>query len=228
MERFLSSLGAAPARWLRPRDSRPRKATVGAERSRELGLRCSAGPGRDPTHWRCSPTSAIRSLRLAMCHPLLAAARLSMPAIGTYAFERIVASARNRPQEHPRLVVPTAGWRASRDRGRRVLARDLIITPATIWPSGLEQAARRLPSGSRPHHGDCGDALLQANYPMIHGGPRHTRRLAYRYRLGQDEHPKVTLVQGRVFDTVTRSEELSGMATHEKGHGGALRAGLAR
>ena len=86
------------------------------------------------------------------------------------------------------------------------ITRDLINTPANeMGPAGLERAARRL---AERHSAEIevttGDALLEANLPLIHAvgraGPEEPRLIDIRW--GNADHPAVTLVgKGVCFDT---------------------------
>jgi leucyl aminopeptidase len=95
-----------------------------------------------------------------------------------------------------------------RDAGAVFLVRDLVNTPAgDLGPAELEEAARQLAKA----HGAkidviTGDALLGANYPMVHavgraaGAGAEPRLIDIRW--GNPEGRKVTLVgKGVCFDT---------------------------
>jgi leucyl aminopeptidase len=90
----------------------------------------------------------------------------------------------------------------------------------------LEEAARSLADrfGARITV-ITGDALLEANYPMIHAVGRASTRAPRLIDIvwGKDEHPKVTLVgKGVCFDTGGLDlKNSSGMATMKKDMGGA-------
>jgi leucyl aminopeptidase len=78
------------------------------------------------------------------------------------------------------------------------LARDLINTPSNdMGPAELEQAARSVAEsfGARIKVTE-GDALLEANYPMIHAVGRASVRAPrlIDFTWGDEAHPKVTLV----------------------------------
>lgn len=85
-------------------------------------------------------------------------------------------------------------------------SRDLVNTPANdLGPDELEAAIRALAA----EHGaqvkvTLGDALLTANFPMIHAVGKASTRAPRLVDLswGEPHHPKVTLVgKGVVFDT---------------------------
>src|SRR5258706_2132594 len=235
MERFLSSLGAAPARWLRATGFAAKEGELvlvpndaGALGAAVLGL----GPGRVP-HALALLSERLPSglYRLGDVPSAFGAARAAYAwAIGTYAFERYRGQRKKSARkEHPRLVVPTGvdGEAVSRIAEGVFLARDLINTPANdVGPAELEQAARLLAErfGARSTV-IVGDALLQANYPMIHAVGRASTRAPRLIDIvwGKDEHPKVTLVgKGVCFDTGGLDlKNSSGMATMKKDMGGA-------
>jgi len=115
-----------------------------------------------------------------------------------------------------------------------VLIRDLINTPASdMGPAELEAAAR----GVAEEHGASievteGDALLEANFPMIHAVGRASDRAPrlIDMRWG-DTGPKLTLVgKGVCFDTGGLDiKPASGMLLMRKDMGGAANVlGLAR
>jgi leucyl aminopeptidase len=107
------------------------------------------------------------------------------------------------------------------------LARDLINTPANdMGPAELAEAARLLAE----HHGAkfsqiVGDALLKANYPLIHAvgraSPRAPRLIDFSW--GPKNAPKVTLVgKGVCFDSGGLDlKPSSGMLMMKKDMGGA-------
>lgn len=125
--------------------------------------------------------------------------------LGTYAFERY----RKNTRVHPKLVLPegTDGEDASRIADGVFLARDLIATPANdMGPEELALAAQSLAK----RHGaklklTVGDALLKANYPLIHTVGRASARAPrlIDFSWGRAGAPKVTLVgKGVCFDWV--------------------------
>lgn len=107
------------------------------------------------------------------------------------------------------------------------LARDLINTPANdMGPAALEQAARTLAA----RHGaeisvTAGDALLDANFPMIHAVGRAAAEAPRLIDLcwGDPAHPKVSLVgKGVCFDTGGLDlKPAAGMRLMKKDMGGA-------
>ena len=150
-------------------------------------------------------------------------------AIGTYAFNRYRSRKKSARSEEPRLVLPDNldGEAVSRIAEGVFLARDLINTPSNdMGPAELEQAARSLADsfGARIKVTE-GDALLEANYPMIHAVGRASVRAPrlIDFNWGNEAHPKVTLVgKGVCFDTGGLDlKNSSGMATMKKDMGGA-------
>jgi leucyl aminopeptidase len=141
-----------------------------------------------------------------------------------------------KPVGLPRLVCPE-GLDAARLTAMaegEALTRDLINTPAEdMGPAELEAAARALaePFGATLD-ATVGDALLAANFPMIHAvgraSPRAPRLLDLRWG---GVGPKLTLVgKGVCFDTGGLNlKPSSGMNLMKKDMGGAATVlGLAR
>lgn len=127
------------------------------------------------------------------------------------------------------LVPPEGANMAVVDRlvAAAFLARDLINTPANdLGPDAFEREAR---SFAKSHGMEIevigGDALLAANFPMIHAVGRASveapRLIDMRW--GNPEHPKVTLVgKGVTFDTGGLDlKSAAGMALMKKDMGGA-------
>ena len=150
-------------------------------------------------------------------------------AIGTYAFNRYRSRKKSARSEEARLVLPDNldGEAVSRIAQGVFLARDLINTPSNdMGPAELEQAARALAEsfGARIKVTE-GDALLKANYPMIHAVGRASVRAPrlIDFTWGNEAHPKVTLVgKGVCFDTGGLDlKNSSGMAAMKKDMGGA-------
>ncbi len=111
----------------------------------------------------------------------------------------------------PRLRVPRGvdAARLQAIAAGEALTRDLINTPASdMGPAELEAACRDL---ARAHGGEMdvttGDALLDANFPMIHAvgraSPRAPRLIDLRWAgTGGEDGPSLTLVgKGVCFDT---------------------------
>ena len=107
------------------------------------------------------------------------------------------------------------------------LARDLINTPANdMGPQELADAAATLAKRHRAKFSMiAGDALLKANYPLIHtvgrASPRAPRLIDFAW--GRTAAPKVTLVgKGVCFDSGGLDlKPSSGMLTMKKDMGGA-------
>ncbi len=125
--------------------------------------------------------------------------------LGRYRFERY-----KKPREtgEAELATPDGvdGTRLARIAEGVFLTRDLINTPANdLGPEALEAAARKIAE----RHGAAievttGDALIEANLPLIHtvgrAGPQAPRLIDMRW--GDDGNPTVTLVgKGVCFDT---------------------------
>jgi len=234
-ERFLSSLGAVEARWLRATGFAAKEGELilvpneaGALGAAVLGL----GPGRDPHALAMFSERLPPGLyRLGDVPTAFGAARAAYAwAIGTYAFERYRGQRKKSARkEHPRLVIPNGvdGEAVSRIAEGVFFARDLINTPANdMGPAELEAAARAVAErfGARVAV-IAGDALLEANYPMIHAVGRASARAPRLIDIvwGRHEHPKVTLVgKGVCFDTGGLDlKNASGMASMKKDMGGA-------
>ena len=235
LDSFLETLAPAEARWL--------KATGFAAKEGELALVpaeggvlgaavLGLGPGRDPHALALFSEKLPPGLyALGQVPPPFAGARAAYGwAIGTYAFDRYRGQRKKGPRkEHPRLVLPSGvdGEAISRIADGVFLARDLVNTPSNdMGPAELETAARGLAErfGARIEV-TTGDALLDANYPMIHAVGRASSRAPRLIDLvwGEDEQPKVTLVgKGVCFDTGGLNiKNASGMSTMKKDMGGA-------
>lgn len=149
-------------------------------------------------------------------------------ALGTYRFTRY--KARKAPAA--RLVWPEGSDQAEAIRLAEAvrLVRDLVNTPAQdMGPDALETVFQ----AQALHHGAAfetiaGDALLKANYPLIHAVGRaaaEAPRLV-RLRWGDPAHPRVALVgKGVTFDTGGLDVKPSaGMRIMKKDMGGAAHA----
>jgi len=111
-------------------------------------------------------------------------------------------------QPHARLVLPKSvnAARVQRLADAIAFGRDLINTPANdLAPDGLEAAARGLASKyGASFEATVGEALLDANLPMIHavGRASATPPRLIDFSWGEASAPKVTLVgKGVTFDT---------------------------
>jgi len=234
LEKFLAAREPRESRWLRatgfagnegelalvPGDSGGLGAVV-------LGL----GAGRDPH------AAALFSERLPPglyalgdMPAAFAGARAAYGwAIGTYAFDKYRKHKRSAHKELPRLVLPEGvdGEAISRIAKGVFLARDLINTPSNdMGPDELEQAARALAQSFGARIAVItGDALLAANYPMIHAVGRASVRAPrlIDFVWGDESHAKVTLIgKGVCFDTGGLDlKNSAGMATMKKDMGGA-------
>jgi leucyl aminopeptidase len=146
-------------------------------------------------------------------------------ALGAYRFTRY----RDGGDKEVRLEIPDGvdGEDLSRIAEAVALARDLVNTPSNdMGPAEIEDAARAL---ARRHGAEIavttGDALLEANFPLIHAVGRASTRAPrlVDLRWGDPAHPKVTLVgKGVVFDSGGLDiKPESAMALMKKDMGGA-------
>lgn len=149
-----------------------------------------------------------------------------------YRFERY----RSRNGVKPRLVVPDGIDAAylRRTADAVALTRDLVNTPANdLGPAEIEHAVRALAARYVAHVAvTTGEALLAANFPLVHAvgraSPRAPRLIDLTW--GAPDAPKVTLVgKGVAFDTGGLDiKPSSGMLLMKKDMGGAANAiGLA-
>jgi leucyl aminopeptidase len=130
--------------------------------------------------------------------------------LGRYRFDRYKPENNNINAE---LMTPEGvdGARLGRISEGVFIARDLINTPANdMGPEALEQAARRIATRHEAGQNGAtvevttGEALLEANLPLIHAagraGPQEPRLIDLHW--GDEDHPAVTLVgKGVCFDT---------------------------
>jgi len=145
--------------------------------------------------------------------------------LGTYKFTRY----RKNAKAHPKLVLPKGAdaREATRIADAVFLGRDLVNTPSNdMGPEELAEAARALAK----RHGAkfsviAGDALLKANYPLVHAVGRASARGPRLIDMvwGNPKSPKVTLVgKGVCFDSGGLDlKTSSGMLTMKKDMGGA-------
>ncbi|HEX3809025.1 MAG TPA: leucyl aminopeptidase family protein [Rhizomicrobium sp.] len=146
-------------------------------------------------------------------------------ALGTYSFSRYT----KKKTSKAKLAIPAGADAAdvSRIADGVFLARDLVNTPSNdMGPEELATAARDLAK----RHGAkfsvvVGDALLKANYPLVHAVGRASTRAPrlIDLRWGPPNAPKLTLVgKGVCFDTGGLDlKNSSGMFTMKKDMGGA-------
>jgi leucyl aminopeptidase len=145
--------------------------------------------------------------------------------LGLYAFTRY----RRNDRAQPKLVLPedADGEDASRIADGIFLARDLIATPANdMGPQELAAVAQTL---AKKHGAKfsviVGEALLKANYPLVHTVGRASVRAPrlIDIRWGRPGAPKVTLVgKGVCFDSGGLDlKTSSGMLMMKKDMGGA-------
>ncbi len=145
--------------------------------------------------------------------------------LGAYAFSRY----RKKPMPALRFAVPEgvdADWlRWVRDAV--FLARDLVNTPTNdMGPDDLEAAVHKLGQQYAAEVSTVvGDALLEANLPMIHAVGRASSQAPrlIDLRWGPEDAPRVTLVgKGVCFDTGGLDiKPSSGMLLMKKDMGGA-------
>lgn len=145
--------------------------------------------------------------------------------LGTYKFSRY----KTNSKEHPTLVLPKGvdGAEITRIAEGVFLGRDLVNTPSNdMGPEELTAAARDLAK----RHGAkfsaiVGEALLKANYPLVHAVGRASVREPRLIDIawGNPKAPKVTLVgKGVCFDSGGLDlKTSSGMLTMKKDMGGA-------
>jgi len=145
--------------------------------------------------------------------------------LGFYAFDRY----RTQTRVQPKLVLPEGvdGEDVSRIAEGVFLGRDLITTPSNdMGPEELAAAAQ----GLAKRHGAkieliVGEALLKANYPLVHtvGRASVRRPRLIDMRWGRAGAPKVTLVgKGVCFDSGGLDLKTSaGMLMMKKDMGGA-------
>jgi leucyl aminopeptidase len=241
-ERFLSALSPNIALWLKATGFAGREGDLvfvpgegGGLSAVILGL----GAGRDPH------ALALFSERLPHGFYTLgnvpdafSGARAAYAwAIGAYNFNRYRTGAAATSKKYPILVLDSSVDTESVSRMAQgvYLARDLINTPANdMGPDELEAAAQSLAKRFAGElHVTKGEALLSANYPMVHAVGRASDRVPRLLDLvwGQDDHPKVTIVgKGVCFDSGGLDiKSASGMATMKKDMGGgACALGLAQ
>ena len=144
--------------------------------------------------------------------------------LGAYRFDRY-----RKPRSGPRLSVPANADSAEIDRlvEAATLARDLTNTPTNdLGPDAFDAIIREFAAArGMACTAIVGDALVSANFPMIHAvgraGEQPPRLLDLRW--GDESHPKVTLVgKGVTFDTGGLDIKTSaGMLLMKKDMGGA-------
>lgn len=147
-------------------------------------------------------------------------------ALGGYRYKL---SGKKEVRELPKLVLPedVDGDAVARMAGAVYFARDLINTPANhMGPAELAAAARKVAKTRGAKYSQIvGEALLAANYPLVHavgqGSARAPRLIDLSW--GRPGAPKVTLVgKGVCFDTGGYDIKPSAsMLTMKKDMGGA-------
>jgi len=145
--------------------------------------------------------------------------------LGTYKFTRYKKNAK----ANPKLVLPKGadGAQVTRIAEAVFLGRDLVNTPSNdMGPEDLVGAARDLAKRHRAKFSVIvGDALLKANYPLVHAVGRASSRAPRLIDMtwGNPKAPKITLVgKGVCFDSGGLDlKTASGMLTMKKDMGGA-------
>ncbi len=197
--------------------------------ARLAGAVLGLGRGHDPLALaQFSESLPEGTYRLGHVPQEFAGARAALAWIlGTYSFS--VARREKRKTARARLVLPQGadGGDITRIAEGVFLARDLVNMPSNdMGPEELAAAAR----GVARHHGAkisviAGDALIGANYPLIHavgrGSDRAPRLIDLRW--GSPSARKLTLVgKGVCFDSGGLDlKPSSGMLTMKKDMGGA-------
>jgi leucyl aminopeptidase len=232
LERFLGARAPHEARWLGATGFTAKDGELQlmpGEDGQLVAAVLGLGPGRDPHALaafseRLPPGVYV----LGDVPPAFGGARAAYAwAIGTYSFDRYRKKASRK--DKPRLLLPEGidGAMVSRLAQAVFLARDLINTPANdMGPTDLEQAARNVAASfDAKINVTTGEALIKANYPLIHAVGRAAARepRLIDFTWGNERHPKVTLVgKGVCFDTGGLDIKNSpGMLTMKKDMGGA-------
>ena len=182
--------------------------------------------------------TALRTGTYALDAPDLGADALEEAALGwllaAYAFDRYKPAPADRP-EPARLRAPRGvdARRLEAVARAEALTRDLINTPASdMGPAELEAAIRDLAGGYGATVETVeGDALLDANFPLIHAVGRASARAPRLVEMRWGEGPAVTLVgKGVCFDTGGLNlKPGASMGLMKKDMGGAANVlGLAR
>jgi len=123
---------------------------------------------------------------------------------GAYRFDRYL----TRKAEPPRLLLPEDADPAvcAREADAIALLRDLVNTPAAdMGPAGLQAAVSALAESYGAHvEVTLGDALLEANYPMVHAVGRAAAEPPRFIELswGAEDAPELAIVgKGVAFDS---------------------------
>jgi leucyl aminopeptidase len=242
LEQFISELGSNVVLWLKATGFTGREGDLvlvpgngDTLSAAVLGL----GPGRDPHALaqfseRLPPGFYSLGIMPEECSGPHAAYAW---AIGAYNFDRYRVAAGKAPKNLPRLIADGSfdAEKTTLIAQGVYLARDLINTPANdMGPDELESVAQDLALrfGGKLQV-TKGEALLSANYPMIHAVGRASDRAPRLLDLiwGEEKSPKITIVgKGVVFDSGGLDiKSASGMATMKKDMGGgACALGLAQ
>jgi leucyl aminopeptidase len=231
LERFLAARNAGEAQWLKTAGFKAKEGELvlvpdskGTLAACVLGL----GAGRDPLALAAfSERLPAGDYALGDVPSEFGGARAALAwALGTYSFDCYRGRAK---KELPRLVLPKGvdGEAVSRVAQGVFLVRDLVNTPSNdMGPAELEAAARKV---AEAHDAQMsvitGEALLAANYPLVHAVGRASVREPrfIDFKWGNESHPKITLVgKGVCFDSGGLDlKNASGMLTMKKDMGGA-------
>ena len=235
LDQHLAALPEAQAAWARANGFKARAGTsltLPAPDGAVAGVLVGLGPAERRARERFHLGQFARSAPAGTYHldgpldPALAREAALGWMLGRYRFDRYKKSGGDGDAD---LAAPDSvdGVRLGRIVEGVFLTRDLINTPANdMGPDALEAAAHKLAD----RHGaevtvTRGEALIEANLPMIHAvgraGPQAPRLIDLRW--GQDGNPPVTLVgKGVCFDTGGLNlKPGSSMALMKKDMGGA-------
>jgi leucyl aminopeptidase len=230
LKNWLAGRSKREAEWLKATHFAAKDGEISLVPNAQGGVACAAlglGKGEDPLVFAAysealpAGTYAMGDVPTEMSGANAALGWL----LGTYAYGRY----KKTKASQAKLVLPrdVDGAEVTRIAAGVFLARDLINTPSNdMGPVELADAARDLAG----RHGAkisfiVGDALLKANYPLVHAVGRASSRAPRLIDLvwGRAGAPKVTLVgKGVCFDSGGLDlKTAAGMLTMKKDMGGA-------
>src|SRR5579871_439394 len=230
LQAWLGKQDARDAKWLRATHFTAKAGELRLVPSRGNGIGLAAlglGKDRDPlalaAFSESLPEGVYRFRHLP--EPYAGANAVLAWVLGTYVFDRY----RRRDKRSIKLVLPESVDAAAVNRVAEgvFFARDLINTPSNdMGPAELAEAVSQLAHRHAAKVGVIeGDALLKANYPLIHAVGRASDRAPrlIDVRWGDKRAAKVTLVgKGVCFDSGGLDLKTSaGMLTMKKDMGGA-------
>ena len=236
---FLARRSESESRWLKAAGFKGRDGELvlipgnnGALGAAVLGL----GQARDPLALAAfSERLPAGDYAIGDVPPEFGGARAALAwALGTYSFDRYRGA---KKKDSPRLVLlrDADGEHLSRIAEAVFFVRDLVNTPSNdMGPAELEAAARKQADANGAKITvTTGEALLPANYPMVHAVGRASVRepRLIDMRWGKETDPRITLVgKGVCFDSGGLDlKNASGMLTMKKDMGGAAHVlGLAQ